>query len=63
MDRIDPSRFRHLHNLDPLARRNANQPYLELEREAFQAGHHLAAPIALVCAQPRDISTRVSREP
>jgi len=35
VDRVDQSRFRHLANFDLLARRNINQIYLELEREAF----------------------------
>jgi glyoxylase-like metal-dependent hydrolase (beta-lactamase superfamily II) len=35
VDRIDQSRFRRLKNFDELAKRNANQVYLEIEKEAF----------------------------
>ena len=35
VDMIDQSRFKHLANFDQLARRNANQVYLEMEKEAF----------------------------
>ncbi len=35
VDKIDQSGFKHLANFDQLARRNANQVYLEMEKEAF----------------------------
>ena len=35
VDKIDQSGFKHLTNFDQLARRNANQVYLEMEKEAF----------------------------
>jgi hypothetical protein len=35
VDKIDQSRFKHLANFDQLARRNANQVFLEMEKEAF----------------------------
>lgn len=34
-DRIDQSGFRYLANFELLARRNAGQIYLEMEKEAF----------------------------
>src|SRR3989304_4079426 len=35
VDKIDQSGFKHLANFDQLARRNVNQVYLEMEKEAF----------------------------
>jgi glyoxylase-like metal-dependent hydrolase (beta-lactamase superfamily II) len=35
VEKIDQSRFKHLANFDQLARRNANQVFLEMEKEAF----------------------------
>ena len=35
VETIDQSGFKHLANFDQLARRNANQVYLEMEKEAF----------------------------
>ena len=35
VDKIDQSGFKHLANFDQLARRNANQVYLEMEKESF----------------------------
>jgi len=35
VEKIDQSGFKHLANFDQLARRNANQVYLEMEKEAF----------------------------
>jgi glyoxylase-like metal-dependent hydrolase (beta-lactamase superfamily II) len=35
VEKIDQSRFKHLVNFDQLARRNANQVFLEMEKEAF----------------------------